>query len=174
MACDLPAPPAKATCSWRRKADPQGKMGGQPTGSQGTPKSVAGIQPHANEGKKKEPKEDSKEDEEDSSWYGEGSNKSLDKDSNSKDEDEGHERSADDPKSFPPKVDMIQNALLAATGSTTQAVAGGGCSPGMARPQVEGPYQREFCYPLGAFVPSHVCSCTYECCCQDVYFPGLG
>ncbi len=58
MKKDLPAWPAKITCSWGRKVDSTSKMGSQPSGSQGTPEGGMQDQPQVTKGKK-EPEEDS-------------------------------------------------------------------------------------------------------------------
>ncbi len=125
MACDEPAPSAKATCFQGMKVEPRGETWGQPSGSPGTPKVAVGIQPSVKRGKKKEPKEENTEEGKDSSGSGDGTDKSLDEDSNSKDVGKNCEESVDDLKSFPPQEDVTHNAPQAAAGSATQTAAGG-------------------------------------------------
>ncbi len=65
--------------------EPEGEIRGQPNGSRGTTKGAGSSQ--LNEGKKKETKLDNKDDIDESSESGEGSNRSLKKD---EDKDEDH------------------------------------------------------------------------------------
>ncbi len=94
MANNLPALQAKTTHPKEKRVKHQGEMGGQPTSSQETPEGAENIQLQVEEGKEREPKDESGNENED--WRGlEDWNRCSSSDDDSKNKDEGSNGSAD-------------------------------------------------------------------------------
>ncbi len=100
-------------------------MGCHPIRSQKTSKGATEVQPQMMEGKKKEPEEDSNKDGTDSSGSGDGSNISSGKEDDSEDGNDGSEGSVDNPKCYPPKVNVTQKTPWMAAGFIPQPTTRG-------------------------------------------------